>query len=120
MKQIKTETIVTVEGKGNYIETDITELIERWAKDREIDKSGNPQAQMVKLMEEVGELAEGIGKGKRNLIIDSIGDIYVVLVVLSLQLGLDIRDCIAMAYNEIKDRKGKMVNGTFVKEEDNQ
>ena len=73
---------------------------------------------MVKVMEELGELANGINKNKQDLIIDSIGDVYVVLVILCMQLGLDINDCIKVAYNEIKDRKGEMVNGTFVKEED--
>ena len=73
---------------------------------------------MVKLLEEAGELATGINKDKRELIIDSIGDVYVVLVILCMQLGLDINDCIKAAYEEIKDRKGKMINGTFVKEED--
>ena len=73
---------------------------------------------MVKIMEEIGELANGINKNKQDLIIDSIGDIYVVLVALCMQLGLDINDCIWVAYEEIKDRKGKLVNGLFVKEED--
>ena len=73
---------------------------------------------MVKLMEEVGELANGINKDKKEQTIDSIGDIYVVLVILCMQLDLDINDCIKAAYDEIKDRKGKMVNGLFVKEED--
>lgn len=99
-------------------ESNITKLIEKWATDRGIDKNGNPQAQMVKLMEEVGELAEGISKDKKDLIIDSIGDVYVVLTILSMQLGFDIETCIYMAYQEIKDRKGRMVNGLFVKEED--
>ena len=52
------------------------------------------------------------------MIIDSVGDVYVVLVILCMQLGLDINDCIKAAYEEIKDRKGKLVNGLFVKEED--
>ena len=96
---------------------DITELIKKWAVDRNV-VSGDPKAQMVKLLEEAGELAEGINKNKQDLIIDSIGDVYVVLVILCMQLGLDINDCIKAAYEEIKDRKGKLVNGLFVKEED--
>lgn len=96
---------------------DITELIKKWAIERDL-QSGNPKAQMVKLLEEAGELAEGINKNKQDLIIDSIGDVYVVLVILCMQLGLDINDCIKAAYEEIKDRKGKLVNGLFVKEED--
>ena len=96
---------------------DITELIKKWAVDRNV-VSGDVKSQMVKLLEEAGELAEGINKNKQDLIIDSIGDVYVVLVILCMQLGLDINDCIKVAYDEIKDRKGKLVNGLFVKEED--
>ena len=62
--------------------------------------------------------SKGINKNKQELIIDSIGDIYVVLVILCMQLGLDINDCIKAAYDKIKDRKGKMVDGIFVKEKD--
>ena len=96
---------------------DITELIKKWAVDRNV-VSGDTKSQMVKLLEEAGELAEGINKNKQELIIDSIGDIYVVLVILCMQLGLDINDCIKAAYDKIKDRKGKMVDGIFVKEKD--
>lgn len=96
---------------------DITELIKKWAVDRNV-VSGDVKSQMVKLLEEAGELAEGINKDKKDLIVDSIGDVYVVLVILCMQLGLDINDCIKVAYEEIKDRKGKLVNGLFVKEED--
>ena len=96
---------------------DITELIKKWAIDRGL-QSASPEAQMVKLLEEAGELASGINKNKLDLIIDSIGDTYVVLVILCMQLGLDINDCIKAAYEEIKDRKGKMVNGLFVKKKD--
>ena len=98
-------------------EKEVTELIKKWATDRNLDKA-DPKAQMVKLMEEVGELANGINKDKKEQTIDSIGDIYVVLVILCMQLGLDIKDCTKAAYDEIKDRKGKMVNGLFVKEGD--
>ena len=64
---------------------------------------------MVKVMEELGELATGVNKNKQDLIVDSIGDVYVVLVILCMQLGLDINDCIKAAYDEIKCRKGKMI-----------
>ena len=93
-----------------------TELIKKWAIDRGLDKA-DPKAQMVKLLEELGELANGINKERQEQIIASIGDVYVVLI-LSMQLGLDVETCIYMAYQEIKDRKGKMINGVFVKEED--
>ena len=94
-----------------------TELIQKWARDRGLHNQ-DPKAQMVKLMEEIGELATGINKNNTEQIIDSIGDAYVVLTILSMQLGLDIETCIDTAYQEIKDRKGKVIDGVFVKEED--
>lgn len=92
-------------------------LIRGWAHDRNIVKGAVPQAQMLKLTEEVGELAKGVGRDKLPDIVDGIGDAVVVLTILAAQYGLLIEDCIASAYNEIKDRKGKMVNGVYVKEE---
>ena len=59
-----------------------------------------------------------MNKSNREGIVDGIGDAFVVLVILSLQLDLDIANCVQTAYNEIKDRKGKMINGVFVKESD--
>lgn len=96
---------------------DLTSKIKRWAIDRNLH-TANPDKQMLKLFEELGELAEGMAKDKPEQITDSIGDVYVVLTILSLQLGINIEDCIAEAYDEIKDRKGRMVDGVFVKEAD--
>ena len=96
---------------------DINNAIKRWAINRRLDKA-EPSKQMLKLIEEVGELASGIAKGKKDLIIDSLGDVYVVLYILSLQLKLDFETCVEIAYDEIKDRKGVMKNGIFVKEKD--
>ena len=116
--KLSDETEVEVDCPSEEIETEnITELIKKWATDRNVT-NGDTKSQMVKLLEEAGELAEGINKNKKDLIVDSIGDVYVVLVILCMQLGLDINDCIKAAYEEIKDRKGKLVNGLFVKEED--
>ena len=96
----------------------IIRKVEEWAKARNLVNGSTPQAQMLKLMEEAGELAGGIAKNKPDVIIDSVGDVVVVLTILCAQLGIDIQECVEQAYNEIKDRKGEMRNGVFVKEED--
>lgn len=93
------------------------ELIEMWAKERELN-TADPKLQMLKLIEEVGELASGLVRGNDVLIKDSIGDIVVVLQVLCLQLDISLLDCLNHSWEEIKFRKGKMVDGIFVKEED--
>lgn len=95
----------------------LTRKIEQWAIERNLH-TADPAKQILKLLEEMGELAEGIAKNRKDATQDGIGDIYVVLTILSMQLGFKIDDCIQMAYDEIKDRRGKMVNGVFVKESD--
>ena len=89
-----------------------------WAHERNIINGATMQAQFVKLIEEIGELAEGIAKGRPEAIKDGIGDAVVVLTILAAQHGVTIEDCIEIAWNEIKDRKGRMVGGTFLKESD--
>lgn len=96
---------------------ELTTKIEMWAIERGLDEA-QPEKQMLKLIEEIGELAEGLAKGDMDLVIDSIGDTYVVLTILAMQMDLDIRGCVMTAYEEIADRKGKTINGVFVKEED--
>lgn len=92
--------------------------IREWAHARNIIHGATPQAQFVKLIEEIGELAEGIAKSRIDTVKDGIGDAVVVLTVLAAQHNLYIEDCVETAWQEIKNRKGRMVNGTFVKEAD--
>lgn len=96
---------------------ELTEKIQQWAVARNLHDA-DPHKQVLKLGEEFGELCSGMVKNKRTEVIDAIGDMYVVLAILALQLDLDIENCVAAAYYEIRDRQGKMVNGVFVKEAD--
>jgi len=91
-------------------------LIRDWAQDRGIYDKGNSHTQYVKLMEEAGELAEALLKNDRYEIKDAIGDMVVVLTNLAVLEGMQIENCIESAYKEIANRKGKMENGTFVKQ----
>lgn len=154
---------------------DLIIKVEQWAEDRNIIKGCNPIDQAMKLFSEAGELADNIGKGRD--IKDDVGDVFVVLIVLSKQLGntltgigkanwaegnnkqlvvtlqttlseivqdacmgywsyglmrralnilnaiaknhnTTVEDCLLVAYDEIKDRKGVMYNGTFIKSTD--
>ena len=95
---------------------DIFPLIRQWADERGIYDKGDEKTQYVKLMEEAGELAQAILKQNREEAVDAVGDMVVVLTNLAVFIGVDIEDCITSAYNEIKDRKGKMDNGTFIKQ----
>jgi NTP pyrophosphatase (non-canonical NTP hydrolase) len=94
----------------------VYDLIRQWADDRGIYKNGDTKTQFAKLQEEAGELARAILKNDKPEFIDAIGDMIVVLTNLAALEGLKVEDCVISAYDVIKSRQGKMVNGTFVKE----
>ena len=91
--------------------------IREWAQDRGLYDKGNAHTQYVKLQEEAGELAKALLKEDKPEIIDAIGDMVVVLTNLSHMQGVTIEQCIDSAYKVISKRTGKMINGTFVKDE---
>ena len=91
-------------------------LIREWANERGLYDKGDTKTQSLKLVEEVGEICRAILKGNDSDVEDGIGDAVVVLTNLAELQGTTIEHCIEMAYNEIKDRKGKMHNGTFKKD----
>ena len=100
----------------NNVIPDRFDLIRDWAKKRGLYEEGDIKTQYIKLQEEAGELARAIVKADEPEIVDAIGDIVVVLTNLAHLAGHNIEDCIDTAYNVIARRKGKMINGTFVKE----
>ena len=91
--------------------------IRTWAKVRGLYEKGDQNTQYVKLQEEAGELAKALLKNDQPEVIDAIGDIVVVLTNLAHIRGTKIETCIEEAYNVISKRTGKMINGTFVKDE---
>ena len=104
--------------KWNWnLKDDRFDLIRQWAEDRGIYEKGNSPIQFLKLLEETGELANAMLKKNKPEVVDAIGDIVVVLTNLAYMEGLKIEDCIESAYKEISARTGKMINGTFVKDQ---
>lgn len=89
--------------------------IREWSRVRGLDKA-NPRDQMLKLVEETGELAADLAKGRCPK--DSLGDLGVVLTILCQQLDTSLEEVLTIAYEEIASRKGKTVNGVFIKESD--
>ena len=98
------------------LQTSYFELIREWADARGLYEHGDIKTQALKLVEEVGETCRAVLKDDDHAAIDGIGDCVVVLTNLAELLGVSIEDCIEQAYNEIKDRTGKMDNGTFKKD----
>jgi len=94
----------------------IFECIREWADERGLYDKGDPKTQYIKLMEEAGEVGRALLKEDTDEVIDGIGDMVVVLTNLAELCGVPIEECIQEAYNVISKRTGKMVNGTFVKD----
>jgi NTP pyrophosphatase (non-canonical NTP hydrolase) len=92
--------------------------IRQWADERGIYDKGDTKTQLIKLQEEMGELAKATLENDYDETVDAIGDMVVVLTNLAYLNGVHIETCIAEAYNVISKRKGKMINGTFVKDAD--
>jgi len=100
-----------------YFKT-IKENVEQWASDRNLIEGSTPRRQLVKLFEEVEELKEAIYEDNLVNILDEFGDVFVVMIILAKQLSIDPTEALLGAYNKIKNRKGIMLNGIFVKEGD--
>jgi NTP pyrophosphatase (non-canonical NTP hydrolase) len=96
---------------------DAVNNIKKWGAERGIT-DGDPSRQLNKLTEELGELAEGFNKKVPEQVEDSLGDMFVVMTLFAEQNGLDIVSCIQSAYDTIKNRDGKNIDGVFVKSED--
>ena len=92
--------------------------IKQWSNDRGIIKGTTAKDQTLKLGSEMGELCDNILKGRHLEARDDIGDMFVVLTNIAEQIGSSIEECIEVAYNDIKDRKGVLLNGSFIKEQD--
>lgn len=96
--------------------------VETWAADKGILEKATPMAQALKTLEEVGELMFAIEKESETKedngaeIMDAIGDIAVTLIIQCKMQGMTLEQCLEHAWLQIKDRKGKMVNGVFIKE----
>lgn len=91
--------------------------VETWAVDKGIAITNDLSKQMLKVIEEVGETAGAIAKKNHDDIVDGIGDSFVTLIILCKQAGIDPRHALGSAYNVIAKRKGRTVNGVFIKDE---
>lgn len=93
-------------------------LIDKWGRDRNIIGGATSEAQLKKLLSELGELADGLAHKDIDEIKDGVGDVVVVLAMIAGIEGTTIAECVDHAYNEIKDRQGILFDGVFVKSTD--
>lgn len=94
----------------------LVEKVETWSTDKGLDQS-NSHAQFSKTIEEIGEVASALSRGQKDLLQDGIGDVVVTLVILAQQNDMTLKECLQMAYDEIKGRTGVMKDGIFIKDE---
>ena len=110
---------------------ELKKLIEQWAKDKNLLYAENADKQFMKFIEEIFEFKTeydilwheverqgGISKDSVRLLMLEMGDIFVTLIILCNQIGIEPTRCLDMAYEKIKDRTGKTIDGVFVKKED--
>jgi len=102
---------------GNQMSyADVEMKIIQWGEARGIVQNSTPKAQWHKTVEEVEELRDAIKAGDREAMKDAYGDILVTLIMGCACADLDLVDCLKLAYNQIKDRKGYLTpEGIFVK-----
>ncbi len=93
---------------------DLEAKVERWHIDRNLIKGSTDKDQVLKLMQEVGELSDSVCKDE--CLLDDIGDMLVILINICMRNKVSLADCLHTAWLDIKDRKGKMVDGIFIKE----
>lgn len=93
-------------------------LVENWADDKNLLRKGNEFNQIKKVVEEVQEIQQALQEGNIEDIKNEIGDGFVTLIILSKQVGLSPTDCLLSAYNKISKRKGRTIDGIFVKDSD--
>ena len=89
--------------------------VKQWHQDRNLIDGSDDKSQTLKLLQELGELSDSVCKGQS--ILDDIGDMLVVMINLCERNKITLEECLVVAYNDIKWRKGKMIDGVFVKEE---
>lgn len=106
-----------VQQEEKQIMNELINNVEQWSISKGLDTAESSK-QFLKVSEEIGETAAALARGNREALKDGIGDVVVTLVILAQQNGFTLKECVQCAYNEIKDRKGRMVDGVFVKSSD--
>mgnify|MGYP001241528169 FL=1 len=94
----------------------LIELVSQWHHDRNLIEGATSKDQVLKLIQEVGELSDSVCK--KQDVKDDIGDCLVILINIAEREGTSLEECLSVAYDDIKDRTGKMIEGIFVKDGD--
>ena len=96
---------------------ELIKAVEQWSVNKGLHNADSSK-QYLKVSEEVGEVAAALARGDQDALKDGIGDVVVTLIILAQQNDTNLHECLLTAYEEIKDRKGELIDGVFVKEAD--
>ena len=99
---------------------ELAENIAAWGEARGIITNGTAEAQCLKLGSEYGELCDNLAKGRYQAAKDDIGDMIVVLIMISEIIDTNLKECLLTAWDDIKDRKGYFNGKVFIKEGDDE
>jgi NTP pyrophosphatase (non-canonical NTP hydrolase) len=89
----------------------------QWSESRKIIPNSNPESQLLKAVSEMGELADATIKKDKEAVIDAVGDVMVCLINYCALQDIHLVDCMEVAYDQIKNRRGTLLpNGVFQKE----
>ena len=90
----------------------------QWAAERGLLTPDNAKSQLLKSFEEMGEVARAVLKNNHEDLVDGLGDVLVTLIILAAQHDITLETCLQVAYDDIKDRKGVLLDGVFIKDTD--
>jgi NTP pyrophosphatase (non-canonical NTP hydrolase) len=109
--------ILKKEGIPMRIE-ELENKIVRWATDKGLSHSSNRDRQVLKMVEEVGEVCEAMNKNQPEKVCGEIGDVAFTLVILAHQYSLTLIECLEMAWDKVSKREGETIRGSYIKKED--
>lgn len=95
---------------------DLTRLVVEWGHVKGIFLHSDPKTQALKFFSEAGELADAVAVDDEHDTVDALGDVLVTLILLAEMKGLNLEECLSVAYDVISKRNGSMINGIFVKD----
>lgn len=117
ISELRVRESIKIERMRENSMNNLIKQVEQWSIDKGLDK-GNSFTQYAKSSEEMGEVAAALCRNDIDELRDGIGDVIVTLVILAQQNNMTLYECLEQAYGEISQRKGRTINGTFIKESD--
>lgn len=95
----------------------LIKVVQLWTEEKGL-LDADPKAQLLKILEELGEVTQAHTRNQKAQLRMELGDLLVTVIVFAEQVGISPEEALKVAYDKIKNRRGKLVGDTWVKEED--